>query len=330
VPGDAAYPLTGLHATAIDNIVEGSFLSRARWPAAAVEGAALVLLAWLAIGRPGWLLPGGAAMAALAAAIAGLAFVRGATLVPITEPLLAIGAFVAMAGAWRVIHESRERAITRRTFEAYFPPPVVARLLRDRAQAAGSRRKVLTVLFSDIVGFTTRSAAMSPEAVQRFLSDYLGRMVAIVFEHGGTVDKFIGDGMMVFFNDPEDQPDHAERCVRCAVAMQAAVRGLGAALQRAGEPPMQIRIGINTGAVLVGDLGSPQRLSYTAVGSAVNLAQRLESAAAPGGILVSAATAAELPATIALGAEREIRVKGLDEPVRVCPVVLESAQEMPL
>src|SRR5262249_42902104 len=145
-------------------------------------------------------------------------------------------AFVGVAGTWRLIHESREREITRRAFEAYFPPPVVARIVRDRQRVAGTARKELTVLFSDIVGFTSRSSTMAPEEFQAFLGDYFRRMVAIVFAHGGTVDKFIGDGLMIFFNDPDDQPDHAARCVRCAIAMQDAVRAFSAELERAGRP----------------------------------------------------------------------------------------------
>jgi adenylate cyclase len=142
-------------------------------------------------------------------------------------------------------------------------------------------------------------------------------MVAIVFRHGGTVDKFIGDGLMVFFNDPQDQPDHAERCVRCAIEMQAAVRDLSAELVAAGEPALQIRVGINTGSAIVGDLGSADRLSYTAVGSTVNLSQRLESAAPVGGILISATTAAQLPPSLAVEPLADVHVKGIPDGIRV-------------
>ncbi len=246
-----------------------------------------------------------------------LSFIRAGNLINIVQPLVAAGLFTATGGAWRFLDESRARELTRRAFESYFPPGVVARLLADGAVVAGSRRREVTVLFSDIAGFTGRSSRMAPEAVQQFLNRYFSRMVAVVFRHNGTVDKFIGDGLMVFFNDPEDQPDHAERCVRCAIDMQEEVRVLSRELVAAGQPEIHVRIGIHTGAAIVGDLGSAGRLSYTAVGATVNLAQRLESAAPVGGILVSGETAALLPATVPLAAADDVRVKGFDREIAV-------------
>jgi class 3 adenylate cyclase len=141
-------------------------------------------------------------------------------------------------------------------------------------------------------------------------------MVAIVFDHGGTVDKFIGDGLMVFFNDPEAQPDHATRAVRCAVAMQDAVAEMERSSDNTGLP-LRIRIGVHTGPAVVGNLGSPQRMSYTAVGSSINLAQRLESAAAPGSILASAATAGLVAGAVTVTPGGHLHLKGIEEPVEV-------------
>jgi adenylate cyclase len=318
VPIDAAYPLAGLHATALRNILAGSFLRDApvvvTW---GVKLAALALLVFVSVSRPRWLWPAAAAITLLLAAGAFALFVRRGLVVDVVQTLMAVGLFTAVAGAWRYLDESRARELTRRAFESYFPPAVVSRLLADETVVAGSRNRVITVLFSDIAGFTARAATMTPEAVQAFLNTYFSRMVAIVFRHGGTVDKFIGDGLMVFFNDPEDQPDHAERCVRCAIEMQAAVRDLSAELVAAGEPAVQIRVGIHTGSAIVGDLGSADRLSYTAVGGTVNLSQRLESAAPVGGILISATTAAQLPAALAVEPVADVHVKGIPDGIRV-------------
>jgi adenylate cyclase len=125
----------------------------------------------------------------------------------------------------------------------------------------------------------------------------------------------------VFFGDPDDQPDHALRCVRCAIDMQAEVRRMNAEWERQGQPPVRIRIGVHTGPVVVGNMGARGRLSYTALGAAVNLTQRLESAAPPGGILISAATASRLAGSIPLGTPRAVEVKGLDAPVEVRDVL---------
>jgi adenylate cyclase len=318
VPIDATYPLAGLHATALRNILAESFLRPV--PIGITWGlklGALALLVMVSVSRPRWLWPVAAVIALLLAAGAFALFARAGIVIDVVQTLIAIGLFTAVAGAWRYLDESRARELTRRAFESYFPPAVVSRLLADETAVAGSRNREITVLFSDIAGFTARSTTMSPEAVQSFLNTYFSRMVAIVFRHGGTVDKFIGDGLMVFFNDPEDQPDHAERCVRCAIEMQAAVRALSVELVAAGEPAIQIRVGINTGSAIVGDLGSADRLSYTAVGDTVNLSQRLESAAPVGGILISAATAAQLPPALAVDPVPDVQVKGFDKTIRV-------------
>jgi adenylate cyclase len=320
VPGDAEYPLPGLHATALRTILGGAFLADApAWLTWLAKVAALALIVICGAFRPRWMWPAAALVTGAVIALGGGLFLRGGLILNLVQPMLAIALMTAATGAWQYFDESRERELTRRAFESYFPPAVVTRILADPRRVAGSRRKDVTVLFSDISGFTARSSQMAPEAVQAFLDAYFSRMVDVVFRHGGTVDKFIGDGLMVFFNDPEDQPDHAERAVRCAMEMQKAVQAFSAELTRQGHGAVLVRIGINTGSAIVGDLGPSTRLSYTAVGATVNLAQRLESAATPGGILVSAATAASLPRDLVMPAG-EVSVKGFAAPVRVFEV----------
>jgi adenylate cyclase len=183
-------------------------------------------------------------------------------------------------------------------------------------------KKELTILFSDIKSFTTHSAHLSPDQIRKSLNDYFEAMVEIVFKHGGTVDKYIGDGLMVFFGDPEPQPDHALRCVRAAMEMQQKVRQQGREYEQEGSIPIQIRIGINTGEVVVGNMGSTRRLSYTVLGAAVNLAQRLESNAPVGGILISHRTYELVKDDITLENSRQIHVKGIEVPVSVYEVSL--------
>lgn len=140
-------------------------------------------------------------------------------------------------------------------------------------------------------------------------------MVEIVFAHQGTVDKYIGDGLMVFFGDPEPIPDHALRAVQAAAEMQKKAAELSAKWTASGGFPVQIRIGINTGEVVVGNMGSSRRLSYTVLGAAVNLAKRLESNAPVNGILVSERTYELVRSSVPTRSMGKIKVKGIEEPV---------------
>ena len=151
------------------------------------------------------------------------------------------------------------------------------------------------------------------------LTGYFNAMTPLIHATGGTVDKFIGDAVMAFWGAPLPDAQHAEHAVRAAIAMQQAMVPLVAALRSRGLPSIHMRIGLHTGRVVVGNVGSDQRFSYTAIGDAVNLAARLEGAnkAFGTGILLSAATAAQLPPTVTLRALDDVIVKGKTEPVRV-------------
>ena len=175
----------------------------------------------------------------------------------------------------------------------------------------------MTVLFSDIKNFSGFTAEMAPDHVQRLLNEYFEAMIDIVFEEGGTIDKFIGDGLMVFFGDPEDQSDHAVRAVRASIAMQQRVGEMKREWEGRGDLPIQIRIGINTCEVMVGNMGSARRMEYTVLGPGVNLAQRLESNAPVSGILVSASTAYHIRHVYSTRPLGPIEVKGFDKPVAV-------------
>jgi adenylate cyclase len=327
-PVDPVHPLVALHATAVANIIDGRFLATAPpWLDRLVLVAALGFLAAVSTWKPRAFWAASALVVAIVAAGIVVSYVARGVMMDAAAPAAGIALLVITTGIVRYAEASRERALTRRMFESYFPPAVVARLLENRDRVAGSSRKELTVLFSDIVGFTAWSAALPPERVQQFLNEYFDRMVTIAFDNGGTVDKFIGDGLMVFFNDPDDQADHAARAVRCALAMQDAIVSIRSA-RGEGDPPLQVRIGVHTGTAVVGNLGSERRLSYTAVGAAVNLAQRLEAAAPPGGILVSEATARLVEGDLRVAPAGELRLKGFDQPVTVFtagPANLEGA-----
>jgi len=175
--------------------------------------------------------------------------------------------------------------------------------------------KELTILFSDISGFTKWSSDKSPEDVHNFLSDYLESMAEILFAHGGTVDKFMGDGILAFFGDPFDMPDHTERCLSAAIAMQKKVRLLAAKWKPLVDIDLKVRIGINTGKVIVGNLGNKTRIEYTVIGAAVNLAQRMESNAPVGGILVTADAREKVKDKFEFTERRDVTVKGYGETI---------------
>ncbi|MDR2376363.1 MAG: adenylate/guanylate cyclase domain-containing protein [Treponema sp.] len=209
----------------------------------------------------------------------------------------------------------REQLLYRNALSRYFPQALAERICAERSIDLAPAAKELSVLFADIVSFTKWSSDKTPETVHTFLSDYLESMAAIIFEHGGTIDKFMGDGILAFFGDPFEQEDHAERAVRAAIAMQKKNVSLRAIWMPKVHINLMVRIGINTGMVIAGNLGSKTRIEYTVIGAAVNLGQRMESNAPPGGILVSAATRGAVRGPIRFGSPRLVTVKGYDTPV---------------
>ena len=207
----------------------------------------------------------------------------------------------------------------------YLSPQIHEQIFSGKQNAeVKSNRKKLTVFFSDIVGFTSISDELESEEITNLLNFYLNEMSNIALEFGGTIDKYIGDAVMIFFGDPDSLgvEQDARKCVEMAVAMQKKMNELNGYWGKnfGLKSDLQIRIGINTGFCTVGNFGSEDRLDYTAVGATVNLASRLEGAAAPGSILVSEDTYLLVNSLFNFKEPREIDVKGLLRKIKLYEV----------
>jgi class 3 adenylate cyclase len=209
-----------------------------------------------------------------------------------------------------------EQAASRRTLASFVPQQLADRLAAQPEAAIEPQELEVTVLFSDIRGFSTLAERLPARDVASIVGRHLSAMAEVVLEHGGTIDKFQGDAVMAVFGAPEPQADHAKSALLCAAAMQERQAELNAQGWAGDVPELGVGIGVNTGTVIAGTVGGGGRLEYTVVGDAVNVAQRLQSEAEAGEIVASAATVAAAPEIDAepIGARP---VKGRTEPVDV-------------
>jgi len=281
-PLDAIADGVELHATLAENFLSGHILTQAGPIATLLAGMLLCLFVVAAqlrtIRRRAWA-PPLIALAAIAAylVIAQAAFSAG-TMLTVAAPIAMASLVLASATIGGLATEGREKAHLRAVFSQYVSRTVVDRILADPARAKlGGERKVLTVLFSDIRGFSAFSEGMGPEQLASFLGEYLTPMTELVLDSGGTLDKYIGDAVMAIWAAPVDIPDHAARACDVALKMQEALVELNKRWKAEGKPEIAIGIGINTGPMSVGNMGTPARFDYTVLGDQVNLGARLEA-----------------------------------------------------
>jgi adenylate cyclase len=215
----------------------------------------------------------------------------------------------------------REKEVIKGAFSKYVTKNVMNRILEhpDGLKLGGEKR-VITVFFSDIRGFTPMSEVLSAEEVVHLLNEYFTAMTTIIFKYEGTIDKFMGDAIMAVYGAPIEMSDHAERAVFAAIEMSAKMKELQAKWRAEGKREVNIGIGINTGEVVVGNIGSNERMEYTSIGDNVNLTQRLESVAEKGQILISAATYERVKHKINATMLDPIKVKGKVDKVQAYSV----------
>lgn len=216
--------------------------------------------------------------------------------------------------------EKRNQLI-RQVFGRYLSDTVVANLLEspERLKLGGERRKI-TILTSDLRGFTSLSERFPPEEVIHILNLYLEYMADVINHYQGTIDEFMGDGILVLFGAPIAKEDDALRAVTCACAMQLAMGGVNEKMKALGWPPLEMGIGINTGEVIVGNIGSEKRTKYGIVGSQVNLTYRIESYTSGGQILISQQTFQEVGSSVRIIGQKQVQPKGVSQPITIYEV----------
>ncbi len=268
-----------IQATALDNLLGGDFLSEATVPVTVALTFLLALVGAIPMifsrsaGRSvlffTLILP-------LPAALSLAAYARG---LGIPLVVLEAAVFLSLLGALVVNYatEGKQKRFIKNAFRQYLSPKVIEQLIaHPESLKLGGERRTLSIFFSDLQGFTSIAEGLDPEELTSLLNEYLSAMTDIIQEEEGTVDKYVGDAIIAFWNAPLEQPDHAERAARSAIRCQARLSELRPAFRKKIGRDLAMRIGLNTGTAIVGNMGSHSRFDYTVLGDAVNLASRLE------------------------------------------------------
>jgi adenylate cyclase len=327
-PFSAVYPGLEAHATIIDNVLRQDFLIQPEW----VKIFDILVIILIGV-ITGLVIPrlnavrGVLFTAALFIAyilLSRLFFVNYGLLLSITYPLTALVVLYVSHTLYKYMTEERERKKIKGAFTYYVSSSVVNEMLKyPEKLKLGGERKEMTVLFSDIKGFTTIAEGLTPEELVSLLNEYLTVMTDIVFKYGGTLDKYIGDAIMALYGAPLDLPDHPANACRSALEM---IHGLGSLNNKwidEGRNPIDIRIGINTGPMMVGNMGSKQRFDFTAMGDSVNLGSRLEGAnkSYKTNIIIAESTYEHVKDDFICMELDSVRVKGKKRPVRIYSLV---------
>jgi adenylate cyclase len=321
-------PGAQIHATVMDQLLSHTALVKApAWLVTGLTAALALAVAFLTVFLPmRW---GAVATLSLAGALGlvSVAVFAAGTWLPLVPGLLGVATSAVGGLAWQYFVEGRDKRQVTQLFSRYVSKDVLAQVLADPSQAElGGRRRTMSVLFSDMRGFTAMTERGDPEALVAQLNEYFSRMVEVVFAHHGTIDKFVGDMVMALFGAPVDDADHADHAVATAVEMVRALEVLNARWIQEGRPALGIGIGVNSGEMIAGNIGSASIRSYTVIGDAVNLGARLESLNKEHGttIIVSAATVALLKTPPPMRPLGSVVVKGKSVAVDIFEVLVDG------
>jgi adenylate cyclase len=329
--GGITYPGVEVHANAIDNILNHQALTRGA--AQELSDIALILFfgipvgIWMALVAPRWMWFGLSFLMPLVLIDYG-AFLRGWWL-NFSVPALTLVSNVLLVSLYRALVEEKEKRRIRTAFGQYLSPEVIRRLLRN-PKLVEPKKTEITVMFSDIRGFTTISENLDAQDLALFLNQYLSDMTGLVFESQGTLDKYIGDAVMAFWGAPFEVDDHAVNGCNSALKMIKRVREMHREWNAQGKPQLDIGIGLNSGVASVGNMGSVLRYGYTALGDTVNLSSRLEGLNKDYGthIIVNETTYAATQDANFLYRELDlIRVKGKTQPVMIYELIGRAGEE---
>lgn len=322
-PVQNIYPGVELHANVVSGILDEWIRHRPAYVVgyefATVAAIGLLLTGLLPFLAPLWLSATTAGVAALL--VAGNLFAwTGADLVlPLAGPLLMVVVLFVFHVAWGFFVETRGKRQLARLFGQYIPPELVDEMDRAPQQVslAGESRE-MTVLFADVRGFTSIAENLTPPELTRLMNTFLTPMTRVIHQHRGTIDKYIGDAIMAFWGAPLHEPDHARRTVHAARGMISTLDSLSGEFERQGWPALQVGIGINTGVMNVGNMGSEFRMAYTALGDAVNLGSRLEALTRVYDVpLIVSETTRHAAPEFEYRELDIVRVKGKDRPIAI-------------
>lgn len=321
------YPGVFVHARLIDQLLAGTYICPApRWlDLLLIFGLPLLLAAAFSQLRPSVAILLGVVAVAAYIEISAALFIYSLYWLDLLHAAGAMLLAALLVIAYRVLTESAERRFVTDLFGRHVSPALVEGILRsDDPQAAlalSGKLVKATIFYSDIRGFTTMSERMTPRAIYDQLNEYFEAMCAVIFKYGGYIDKFIGDCIMVAFSAPVQTPDDARKAVDAALEQQRIIGELGERWRAEGKEPFTVGMGINTGRVIMGNLGSSSRMNYTVIGDDVNIAARLYNVALGGQIIISESTYAEVKDFFNVRELEPVVVKGKSAPLRTFEVL---------